>query len=183
MKFTIAPGLFIRMLELVGEARPSVASGRSSPGTGRKAAYGRRCAVNSLVRGRVGRTPSARLLLARRTGPRSQEEFCLSARGDRLSVETSRTAAEIETAVWEDGTCTLSYPRFLAALHAHREQACLTIEVSAAGLRIGTTRLPVLNYSPAPRISASSQIFLATDFGVVSSPTATGNQLLLANDW
>ncbi len=180
MKFTIAPELLIRTLQLVGEARSSRPSSSLPAGQDRIGLAARRC--NPLSHpSRSAKLPTRSV--RRRSGAQPAESFRLSASRDRLSVQTGQTAAEIETAVWEDGTCIVSYPHFLAALEQQRHQPCLTVEVSSAGLRVGHTKLPVLSYSASSWVPETSQIFFATDFGVVPSPNVTERQVASARDW
>jgi len=87
----------------------------------------------------------------------------------RVRVESRREAAEIDAAVWEDGQCTLSQAKLLAALKPYREQTDVTIQGDERGLRVGERSMSVLSYQPQTAAPKAFQIFLATDSGVVAS--------------
>ncbi len=100
-------------------------------------------------------------------------------RGDRaLSVTVNRgrvmvagndTAAEIEAIVWQDGQCTVSRTGLMKAAKSSPRNQPLTLILTAQGLRVGTSVLPVLPQRAAAQTPHRFAFFLTSGFAMTGS--------------
>jgi hypothetical protein len=93
----------------------------------------------------------------------------LSASGGRVCIESKATVAATDAAVLEDGQCSVSRARLLAALEVYRERSTVTLTANDLGLRMGDLSVPVSHYHSQAPPPVAFQIFLATKSGTVSS--------------
>ena len=96
----------------------------------------------------------------------------LSASAGKVCIECKATVAVTDAAVWEDGQCSVSRAKLLAALEAYRERSSITFTADGFGLRLGDVSMPVSHYASQAALPATFQIFLATKSGTVSSQRA-----------
>ena len=102
----------------------------------------------------------------------------LTARRGRLSVEHQDQVAEIETGVWQEGSCSVSAPRLLSAVKSCREQVDLTLESRGQRLLVVAFALRLLSAEPAPRSLRPSKIFLSTKAAFFDIRLAPGQELV-----
>jgi hypothetical protein len=96
----------------------------------------------------------------------------LSASAGQVCIESNAAVAVTDAAVSEDGQCSVSRAKLLAALKAYRGESRITLKADDLGLRMGNVSVPVTHYASRATAPAAYQIFLATESGVVSSKPA-----------
>jgi hypothetical protein len=96
----------------------------------------------------------------------------LSASAGKVCIEGKATSAVTDAAVWEEGQCSVSLAKLLAALEGCRALGSVTLRVDDLGLRMGNVSMPVAHYAPQADVPANFQIFLATKSGTISSQHA-----------
>ncbi len=96
----------------------------------------------------------------------------LSASAGKVCIESKNTAAVTDAAVWEEGQCSVSRVKLLAALKAYRQRSSVTLKADALGLHLGGLSVPVSHYTSQALPPTRFQIFLASKAGTISSAGA-----------
>jgi hypothetical protein len=74
----------------------------------------------------------------------------------RVFVESNGVIAGTEALVVEDGTCVVPRSTFLKLLQSYKDKQNLTIEADSSALRVGSTTLGHLGYTPMGMSSVKS---------------------------
>ena len=107
------------------------------------------------------------------SGHNLSDVLCLAAQGNRIFATSGKTIAESETAVWEDGQCTLSRDALVSRLKACRNKAEVKIQADRRHLLVNGVSIPVTSYSPSTASPKGFQVFMASDLGFVASNLST----------
>ena len=82
--------------------------------------------------------------------PRKTDALTLSACAGRIFVESKGEIAGREALAETDGAVTVPAKQFRQVLETYQGTQTITLEGGPDGLRIGTFRMPVGRYNPAP---------------------------------
>lgn len=83
--------------------------------------------------------------------PRKTDTLKMSACAGRIFVESKGEIAGREALVEKDGAVTVPAKQFRQVLETYKGTQSLTLEGGPDGLRIGTFRMPIGRYDPAPK--------------------------------
>jgi hypothetical protein len=81
----------------------------------------------------------------------------------RVFVESNGVIAGTEALVVEDGTCVVPRSTFLKLLQSYKDKQNLTIEADSSALRVGSTTLGHLGYTPTAVPLDRFDVFPVTD--------------------
>ena len=93
----------------------------------------------------------------------------LTASAGKVCIESRATVGVTDAAVWEEGQCSVSRAKLLAALESYQNRSSISFTVNELGLRLGDVSLPVAHYVSQAPPPPPFQIFLASRSGTVSS--------------
>lgn len=90
----------------------------------------------------------------------------------RVFVESNGVVAGTEAIVVEDGGFTIPRKPFLKLLLAYAEKECIGIEANPSGLRVGSTSLGHLGYTPTVAPPGQFVVFRPTDTWIATAAVA-----------
>jgi hypothetical protein len=89
----------------------------------------------------------------------------LAAEGDHVFARSGQTIAESETAVWEDGQCTLFRDALLNQLKTCGNETDVVIQADQRHLLVNGASIPVISYCHSVQTPRAFQVFMASDLG------------------